>query len=181
MGAEGLMRYLEVTGILGCNVNPYLPSLSDVGCTWGDAVALIDRHRVFVSKVYRKRTVYLSPQVYYLLKACRTRPPMGAEAAQVYRLLEEGGAMEAGDLRALSQLPQAAFAKALDFLLEQMYVTALENGHYLNENWSTYRYGTAEAWERLTPPGPLPENPEARLREILERNLPPEEAARLLK
>ena len=182
MSAEGLRRYLEVMGILGCNVNPYLPSLSDVDCSWSDAVALIDRHEIFVSKVYRRRTVYLSPEVYYLLKACRTSRPMTAQAEGLYRLLEAAPPMEAGELRPLSQLVQGEFSKAMDVLLEQMYVTALENGRYLNETWSTYRYGTAAAWEALAPPPPsVPQDPVERLKIILERSLAPEEVRRLLR
>ena len=50
MSAEALQGYLEAAGILTCNVNPYLPSLSDVGCTWGDAAAVIDRHGLFYCK-----------------------------------------------------------------------------------------------------------------------------------
>lgn len=42
MSAEALKTYLNMAGILSCNVNPYLPALDDIGCTWADAVALID-------------------------------------------------------------------------------------------------------------------------------------------
>lgn len=58
-----LRDYIDYAGILTCNVNPYLPSLSDIGCDWSDAVALIDSHDLFYCKAYRKRTTYLSRHV----------------------------------------------------------------------------------------------------------------------
>lgn len=180
MSAEALKNYLDVVGILSCNVNPYLPALDDIGCTWADAVALIDAHQVFYCKCYRKRTIYLSPEVYYLLKACRVQRPMPEQAAVLYALLEQTPGLETGELRAKSLLGQVDFVKALDFLLEQRYVTAIANGTWLNPNWSTYRYGTARTWEGLAAQPPaLPADPAARLEAILSRSLPEGEIGKL--
>lgn len=180
MSAEGLQKYLEVAGILSCNENPYLPCLSDVGCVWADMTALVDRHALFYAKVYRKRVVYLSPEVYYLLKACRAQRPMGPDAERLYALLDGAPPIEAGDLREIAQMGQAQLAKALDFLLENLYVTALGDGRYINQNWSTFRYGTAKAWEALTPPESIGTEPHERLCSILARSLPPKEIRLLL-
>lgn len=180
MSAEALEQYLNVCGILSCNVNPYLPSLGDVGCTWADAVALIDAHKLFFCKCWRRRTVYLSPEVYHLLKACKPQRPMPEDSAVLFALLEQEPGMESGDLRFRSLLGQTAFVKALDFLLAERYVTAIANGTWLNPNWSTYRYGTAAAWEAfVTAPQEVPE-PEARLRTILGRTMPEDELEKLL-
>ncbi|MGF0005842.1 AlkZ-related protein [Eubacteriales bacterium SGI.150] len=180
MSAEALKTYLNMAGILSCNVNPYLPALDDIGCTWADAVALIDTHEVFYCKNYRKRTIYLSPEVYYLLKACRTQRPMTDQAALLYALLEQSHGIETGELRENSLLGQKDFVKAMDFLLEQRYITAIANGTWLNLNWSTYRYGTARAWEGLAPQPPEGSgDPAARLNAILSRSLPDGEIGRL--
>ena len=55
-----LLEYLENYGILLCNTNPELPALEDIGCTWGDVTALIDRQELFYCKAFKKRTTYLS-------------------------------------------------------------------------------------------------------------------------
>lgn len=181
MSAEGLEKYLEITGILSCNENPYLPCLSDVGCTWSDMTELVDRHAIFYTKVYRKRVVYLSPETYYLLKPCRPVRPMNADAHKLYDLLDGAPPIEAGDLRELAQMGQAELAKALDFLLEHLYITALGNGRVINPNWSTFRYGTAKAWEALTPPPPQVNAPRERLFERLGRSMAEKEIEVLLR
>ena len=73
MRTNPLQSYLEINGILLCNRNPDLPALEDVGCTWQDVTELIDQHKLFYSKAFRKRTTYLSPEAYYLLKAVKPR------------------------------------------------------------------------------------------------------------
>lgn len=67
-----LLSYLQINGILLCNANPYLPALEDIRCSWNDMTELIDSHQLFYCKAFRKRTTYLSAEVYYLLKAVRT-------------------------------------------------------------------------------------------------------------
>ena len=67
------------------------------------------------------------------------------------------------------------------FLLEQRYATALANGSVLNPNWSTLKYGTAEAWEACSVSPPTSRDPEEELRAILGRTLPEGEVARLLR
>ena len=68
-----LYEYLQENGILLCNMNPYLPSLETIGCSWVDVTEEIDNHRLFYSKVYKKRTTYLSVEAYYLLKTIRKK------------------------------------------------------------------------------------------------------------
>jgi len=40
MSADALEQYLNAMGIIGCNVNPYLPALDDLGFCWQDMTAL---------------------------------------------------------------------------------------------------------------------------------------------
>lgn len=62
-----LFDYLENYGILLCNSNPYLPSLDDIGCGWKEVTELIDNQLMFYSKSFKRRTAYLSREVYLLL------------------------------------------------------------------------------------------------------------------
>lgn len=89
-----LWQYLSTNGILLCNTNPELPALEDVGCTWGDVTELIDRHELFYCKAFRKRTTYLSKEVYYLLKKVRQKKPLTPAAQKIYSILEDGAAVE---------------------------------------------------------------------------------------
>ena len=174
-------EYMQAMGILSCNRNPYLPSLEDLGFTWGEMTALLDKHELFYCKAYRKRTVYLSPRAYFLLRLCRPRPPLAGEAAALYRLLEQTGPIETVELKRLAGLGPKEFQRGFDFLLQNLYATALENGEVRNPNWSTFRYGTAEQWVELAAQQQPSIDPEGELRALLSKNLAEQEVLRLLK
>lgn len=146
-----LQSYLDIHGLLACNDNLYLPSLADIGCTWADMTDLLDQHGLFYCKAYRKRTIYLSPRAYSLLKQCRKQRPMTEHAQLLYGLLETNPPMETTLLKRFAALPDKAFKAAFDFLLENLYVTAYANGTVRNPTWSTFLYSTAAAWEKAVP------------------------------
>lgn len=150
-GSRRMEEWLMENGILLCNQNPWLPALEDIGCTWQDAMALIDRHQVFYSKSFQKRTAYLSPQVYRLLKALRRPRPMPLPAEAVYALLQKNPGAEAAFLKSQWGEPAKEFRAGLNFLLENLLATAIGSGRRLHENWSELRYAGAEDWERLCP------------------------------
>lgn len=166
-----LLEYLNENGILLCNPNPDLPSLEEVGCTWRDVTELIDAHRLFYSKAFRQRTTYLSPEVYYLLKSIKAQKPLTESAAKLYSILEEAPGADTAFLKRVSLLPPKEFQKGFDFLLRHRYITALSNGTWLNETWSTFCYGTAAEWERLAPNVCARENNKERLEEILSHTM----------
>ena len=148
-----LLKYLQKYGILLCNTNPDLPALEDIGCGWSDVTELIDRRELFYCKAFRKRTTYLSKETYYLLKEVRQKKPLTPPAQRIYAILENGAEVET------------------DFLLQNLYVTALRNGKPLNESWSTFLYAAAAEWEKRAPGPPPVENAAARLWEILSQTM----------
>lgn len=159
--------YLEKHGILLCNQNPLLPALEDIGCSWNDVVELIDSHQLFYCKAFQKRTTYLSAQVYYLLKAVRPAKPLPLAAGQLYTLMENRPPVDTTFLKEVSHLSAKGYQQGFDFLLQNLYITALANGKQLNPNWSTFRYGTAAAWEEAVPNRWSGDNARERLWEIL--------------
>ena len=72
--ATKLLEAVNRLGMAGCNVCPYLRSIDEIGGSWQAAMSLIAAHKLFYTKVYRHRTVYLSAEVYALLRFIRTRP-----------------------------------------------------------------------------------------------------------
>ena len=60
-GVANLRTYLRTSGIFSLNNNPWLPSLDDIGCRWEDMVDLVNNRELFFCKLYRKRSVYLTP------------------------------------------------------------------------------------------------------------------------
>ena len=77
------------------------------------------------------------------------------------------------DFRLLWNAPREPFRKnGFDFLLQNLYLTAMANGTALNKSWSTFQYGTAQTWEALSPPPPSCGDPKARLWELLRPTVP---------
>lgn len=148
-----LLFYLETNGILLCNQNPFLPALEDIGCGWKDVTELIDSHELFYSKVFKGRTTYLSVEAYLLLKAVREEKPLTSQAEYVFSLLDGNPPADIRFLKAAAApvLSGKDFREAFDFLLRNLYITAVRNGRQLNENWSEFLYGTAKQWESLSP------------------------------
>lgn len=166
-----LLQYLRQNGILLCNANPDLPSLEDIGCTWGDVTALIDRQELFYCKAYKKRTTYLSREAYYLLKEIRQKKPLIPAAQKIYAILKDGAAVETDFLKAVSGLDAKSYREGFDLLLQNLYITALHNGKPLHENWSTFLYATAAEWEKRAPMATPIENASERLWEILSQTM----------
>ena len=161
---------MQKYGILLCNTDPDLPALEDIGCGWGDVTELIDRQELFYCKAFRKRTTYLSKETYYLLKEVRQKKPLTPSAQRIYAILENGAEAETGFLKAVSGLDGKAYREGVDFLLQNLYVTALRNGKLLNESWSTFLYAAAE-WEKCAPAAVPIENASERLWEILSQTM----------
>lgn len=179
--AQRLSGYLAQNGILTCNQNPYLPALEDIGCGWADVCALIDSHELFYCKAYRKRTTYLSPKVYFLLKQCRKPASMDENSRIIYDILNSGPALNTETIKGLFGLPPKEYAKAFNALLENMEITAVANGQVLNPSWSTFLYGTASAWEAHFKERPVSNDSEAELWGILSKTMNEKDFDRIIK
>ena len=164
---NSLQAWLTENGILLCNTNPLLPALEDIGCTWQDVTELIDSHGLFYSKAFQGRTTYLSPEAYYLLKRIRRQRSLTEPAKKLLALLRENPGSETELLKELSALPGKEYQTGFELLLKNLYVTALRNGRYLQENWSSFLYGTAEQWEKDAPNRYGCEAPRERLWKLL--------------
>ncbi len=179
--AQRLSGYLAQNGILTCNQNPYLPALEDIGCGWADVCALIDSHELFYCKAFRKRTTYLSPKAYFLLKQCRRSAPMDENSWIIYAILSSGPALNTETIRGLSGLPPKEYAKAFNALLENMDITAVANGQVLNPNWSTFLYSTASTWEAHVKERPVSTDPKAELWRIFSNTMSEQDFHRITK
>ena len=177
---DSLLGYLAFAGIVLCNQNPYLPGLDDIGCTWADTVALIGRRQLFYCKAFHGRTTYLSVRAYFLLKRCKERKPLTPNAAQIHELIGQLGIVDMDMLKQVTGLSSKAVNDAIGLLLASLYITAYENGRTISENWSTFRYATAERWEAEAEAPPIGEHPEAELRELLSATMAEKEIDRFL-
>lgn len=145
---DQLLDFIERHGILLCNENPDLPSLSGLGYEEENLIQLVDLHEVFYCMIYKKRSTFLSRKAYDLLKRCKVFPPMDADSKKVYDALRSAGKAEKDVLKASLDMDKKVFERSFRFLLENLYITAFARGRRLNPNWYTYLYSTAETWEK---------------------------------
>ena len=117
-------------------------------------MSLIAAHKLFYTKVYRHRTVYLSAEVYALLRCIRQgrEPLYPYPARHLLDLLEQREPCTMQELKAASGLAAKTFQKAWQTLLETMAVTAWAPYQELNPQWSSMLYCTAARWEEAAAP-----------------------------
>jgi hypothetical protein len=145
--SEILLNYLNEFGLLCCNKNAYIKSIEDIGCTWQDMIYLINTHQIFYCKIYRHKTVYLSQELYFLLKTIQENAFMSSNAERIYRILENNPPQSTEMFKAVSGLTKKEFNAAQLELLEKLLITAISSYKSINVNWSSFLYGTSIQWE----------------------------------
>lgn len=184
--ATKLLEAVNRLGMAGCNVCPYLRSIDEIGGSWQAAMSLIAAHKLFYTKVYRHRTVYLSAEVYALLRCIRQgrEPLYPYPARHLLDLLEQREPCTMQELKASSGLAAKTFQKAWQTLLETMAVTAWAPYQELNPQWSSMLYCTAARWEEAAAlpewDGP-PEEAKTRLRARLHGTISEKDVEKLIR
>lgn len=178
---QAILDYINIYGLLLCNENKDLPSIFDVGGDWDSVTALIEKREVFYSKVYRKRTSYLSRELYFLLKGFR-QSMLGIPAASmdIYNFLYDNGPADTETIKNILLLSKKGYDAAFDILLERMLVTAIKRGKTLGKTWSTFIWGTYADWEKGEWPVSIDAEGYNRISEILTPNLPEKEIMKII-
>ena len=147
--ASELLRTIQQYGMVGCNVCPYLRSIDEVGGSWQAAMELIDQKQIFYSKVFHHRTVYLSRELYGLLKCIRGEKEVSYNynLQRLLTTLQGGEPMSTQELKAESGFTGDTYSKAFQKLLENLDVTAYAPYKTLHPTWSSLLYSTSQRWE----------------------------------
>lgn len=143
-----LLGFIEEHGILLCNESRELPSLGGLGYDMENVMGLIDLHRIFYCMLYKKRSTFLSGQAYFLLKRCKRYPEMDQNSRLVFDAAKKLDVSEKGDIKEKTGMDKKEFDRCFRFLLENLYLTAFSGGKQLGSNWYSYRYCTADRWEK---------------------------------
>jgi len=172
-----LLNYFEHNGLLLCNVNSELPSLETVGGDWDAIVTLMEQGRVFYSKLYKGRVTYLSAELYYALKPhkqCEAR--LSAESRRILQFVRQAGRATTAEIKNAVAMPKKDFDKAMDGLFKGLLLTATARDRTLAASWSSFYWGSFEAWEGISPHKPRKIDP----RELLSGIMTPRQIDRLL-
>lgn len=147
---ELLSSYFERNGMLLCNESKDLPYLESVGGDWNSILALIEEGQVFYSKLYKGRVTYLSKEFYANMKPYRQRlERLSPTARAIYELLAEIGSANTEEIKRVLLIPGKAFTQSMNELFKELLVTAIQRDRTMNDNWSSFHWGTYEQWESL--------------------------------
>ena len=153
-----LITYLGENGLLLCNENPALPYLDLVGGNWNAIVSLMESGDVFYSRLFHHRVTYLSRALYFAMKPYRQRMQhLDAVSIRLLEFLRAVGEANAEEMQAALFMEKRAQTKALEQLVDELFVTVSSRDKTIHETWCTFRYCPAERWEEKRP---IPTQPE---------------------
>lgn len=161
-----LNTVIKDIGMLLLNENKQFLSVMELGGDWDTIMSLIEEREVFFSKVYKKRTTYLSRELYFLLKRFRQRTLLGYTEQKIYEFLSQCGGADTETIKAALMIEDKKFKKAMDKLLESMNVTVLHRARTLNPQWSSFLWGTFEQWEEGCENVELSQNDDENMKKI---------------
>jgi hypothetical protein len=145
---KNILSYINSFGILLCNNNKYLPSIFDVGGSWNAVVNLIEKKEIYYCKVFRKRTTYLSKDLYRMLKPFKQDITILPEKSlMIYNFLNKYGISNTKTMREILGLSTATFNLYFSPLLREMLVTAIDRDKTMNVSWSSFNWGIYSEWE----------------------------------
>ena len=165
---ELLKGYFSRNGFLLCNECRNMPSLFNVGGDWNSIVQLIEEGQVFYRKLYKCRVTY------------RQRMELiSSHSRLIYNLLDTIGYANAQDIKRLLNLSNKVYTDAMHELSQELLITAIQRDKTINQNWSSFYWGTYKTWESLHPISDI-EVSTSRLKQLLDRLISEKEIHKLL-
>lgn len=144
---KAIVREINENGILLLNSTPEMPNITDLGGDWNLVMLLIEKREIFVSKLYKGKTTYLSREMYYMLKDKIRNTDLNEEEGRVFNFIESNDNVDTKVLKLFLRYNSKHINKILLSLQKKLMITVLERGETLNKNWSTYYWGTYKQWE----------------------------------
>lgn len=145
--SRALLEKLEENGFLLINENPHLPSVGGLGFDMADLIPLMERAEVFYCKAFGGQAICLTVRNYQLLRRCKPTPAWPDGAKQVYNAIAARESADKTEVRQALGMDAKAFDKLFNFLLQHLLITACA-GKRCARNWYSYRYCTADAFDR---------------------------------
>lgn len=72
-------------------------------------------------------------------------------ARAIYDILSEIGTASTPEIKRLMPISDKTFTQSMNELFRELLVTAVQRDRTMNENWSSFHWGTYETWESLHP------------------------------
>lgn len=139
---------ISTHGLLLLNSTEEFYNVMDSGGDWFTMIRLIEDRQVFVSKIYKGKTTYLSKDLYYALRACKDDDIIMTEPEKrVYDFLSSCTNVDTDLLKIALNMDRKVLRKTLDTMMKKLLITVLSGGKMITDSWSSYYFGTYEQWE----------------------------------
>lgn len=144
-----LKEKINENGIMLLNESDELPSIVGEGFNWYEVMGLIEKGDIFFTKLYKKRTTYISRELYFCFKTILYLEHMTDSEHMLHNLINEISGITTSSLKEILIMDSKELDKLILQLSMNMQITILGSGKYININWSHVRWCTAEYWESL--------------------------------
>ncbi len=142
---------IDKNGFLVLNHSKDLPSVMDIGGDWYSVLELIEERHIYVCKLIKGRTTYLSKELYYALKPFLQDAILNEEEEKIYSFIDTNEDVNTKILKFALNLESKVFKKALENMQKNLLITVLHGDQTLTASWSTYCWGTFKQWEETDP------------------------------
>lgn len=142
-----IRKEINKCGILLLNSTPEVSNIIDLGGDWNLVMYLIEEREIFVSKLYKGRTTYLSREMYYMLKEKIQNTDLNEDESRVFSFIESNDNVDTKILKLTLGYESKGLNKILGSLQKKLMITVLKKGGTLSKSCSTYFWGTYSQWE----------------------------------
>lgn len=132
-----------------CNDDGRLPSFAQISGNWDELMGLVEQRKFFYSRLYKNRVTYLSERLYWCVKPYKQRlDRLSPKARELFEFIDGFGEITTSEIKNALMLSSKDFSKCINELAKELLVTAVAKEREINNNWSSFYWGTYRLWER---------------------------------
>lgn len=144
-----LEEYLKTIPIFLCNEDGRLLSFSQIGGDGDALMELVEKRKVFYSRFYKKRVTYMSNKLYWCVKPYKQRlEQLSTVSRDIFLFIDELGEATTAEIKNALFISSKTFSKSINKLSKELLVTAVAKNQEINNNWSSFYWGTYKLWEK---------------------------------
>lgn len=144
-------KYLDEMSMFLCNDYGKLLSFSQLGGDWDSLMTLIEERKVFYCRLYKNRVTYISDRLYWSIKPYKQRLEKVSEKSRdIFFFLDEFGEATTSEIKNVLTLSNKDFSKHANELVKELLITATTRDKKINNNWSSFYWGTYKLWEKTS-------------------------------
>lgn len=145
--------YLDEKSMFLCNDDGRLASFSQLGGDWDTLMTLVEERKVFYSRLYKTRVTYISNRLYWSIKPYKQRlEKVSEKSKEIFEFLDVFGEATTPEIKEVLALSGKTFSQCIKELSKELLITATARDRKINNNWSSFFWGTYKVWEKTAIP-----------------------------